>query len=408
MDKPWEDWIPGVLSNAQLRDLCEQGHIANVEEYDKDDGPLDYSSLDLTLGDEGYWMREGSVKPFGARYEHEIKTQGLATKLSPDGDGVFLLKSTRTYLFRLRERIMFKENARLYGQATAKSTIGRTDVLARLIVDGADHYEGFDPEALHKGGGDMYIEITPMTFNVRVRPGISLSQLRLFRGRPEDSEIRGQEVYEPLLHGEPGQEMDGSLSVDLQAVSISGNDVCAFWANRMKDEDEPIDLWLRESLSPCKHWRFLSSDDHGRIKIEKNHFYILRSSEKISLTEGVAVYCKASDERIGEMRIHYAGFVHPFFGTDREDRAPGTSLIFEVRGHDVDVSLRNGEKMAQLIFYRMSAPATRRKKPSSEGDVSAKKETRYNEQGLELSKIFAPWPEKIEVGKDGTVKDLTE
>ena len=395
MNEPWKHWIPGVLSKNQLKDLCSEGYIEAVADWDDDkEGPIDYSALDLTLTDEGYRMTEGSVKPFGDRYESQIKSQGLIDRLQPDNDGTYTLKATQTYLFKLREKLRFKEDACLYGQATAKSTVGRMDVLARLIVDVADHYEGFDPEALHQGSGDMYIEVTPMTFNVRVKAGINLSQLRLFRGKPEDSEIRGQEVYEPLLHGAPDQEMDGSLSVDLQPVSISGNDVCAFWANRMQEEDKPIDLWQRESLLPCEYWKFLNSDDSKRITIEKNHFYILRSKEKISLTEGVAVYCKASDERIGEMRIHYAGFVHPFFGTNREDQAPGTSLIFEVRGHDVDVSLRDGEKMAQLIFYRMSAPCTL-------GKVS------YNEQTLQLSKVFAAWPEKINVGVDGAVTPST-
>ncbi len=396
MNNPWRHWIPGVLSKEQLKELCKEGYIEGVAGWEDDEkGPIDYSALDLTLVDEGYRMTKGSVKPFGDRYESQIRSQHLVEQLHPDGDGAYVLNATRTYLFKLKERLKFKDDARLYGQATAKSTIGRMDVLARLIVDGADHYEGFDPDALRRGSGDMYIEITPMTFNVRVKAGISLSQLRLFRGRPEDSEIGGQEVYEPLLHGEADQEMDGSLSVDLQPISISGNDVCAFWANRMKEEDKPIDLWQRESLLPCEYWKFLRCDGSRRITIEQDHFYILRSKEKMSLTGGVAVYCKASDERIGEMRIHYAGFVHPFFGMDRKDRAPGTSLIFEVRGHDVNVSLKDSEKMAQLIFYRMSTPCTK-------GAVS------YNEQTLQLSKIFACWPEKIEVGDDGTVKNLTE
>ncbi|MEN6428756.1 MAG: 2'-deoxycytidine 5'-triphosphate deaminase [Phycisphaerales bacterium] len=395
MGEPWKNWIPGVLSKDQLKDLCREGYIEGVANWDDDNGPIDYSALDLTLADEGYRMTKGSVKPFGDRYESQIKSQQLVERLQPDDDGVYVLKATQTYLFRLKERLKFKDDARLYGQATAKSTIGRMDVLARLIVDGADHYEGFDLDALRRGSGDMYIEITPMTFNVRVKAGINLSQLRLFRGRPEDSEMKGREVYEPLLHGQPDQEMDGSLSVDLQAVSISDNDVCAFWANRMKENDAPIDLWKRASLLPCEYWKFLKSDAQRRITIQKDYFYILRSKEKMSLTEGVAVYCRASDERIGEMRIHYAGFVHPFFGTSREDGAPGTSLIFEVRGHDVNVSLKDAEKMAQLVFYRMSAPCTR-------GAVS------YNEQTLQLSNIFAPWPEKIEVGTDGTVRNLSE
>lgn len=240
MVEPWRDWIPGVLSKEQLRELCQQGYIANVEGYDSPNGPLDYSSLDLTLGDEGYCMKKGSVKPFGARYEHRIRTQELATRLEPDQDGAFLLNSTHTYLFKLKEKITFKEDAQLYGQATAKSTIGRMDVLARLIVDGADQYEGFNPNALTQGSGDLYLEITPMTFNVRVKEGIPLSQLRIFRGSPENSEIRGREVYGSLLHNEHGEATDGSLSVDLQSAAIHGQEVCAFCANRMGEDEDAI------------------------------------------------------------------------------------------------------------------------------------------------------------------------
>jgi dCTP deaminase len=100
------------------------------------------------------------------------------------------------------------------------------------------------------------------------------------------------------------------------------------------------------------------------------------------------------------MRIHYAGFVHPFFGTKRKDGRKGTPLIFEVRGHDIDVSLKDGEKMARLVFYRMSEPCERVKKKKR-----SKKNT-YNEQDLQLSSIFADWPKKIEVEADGSVKKV--
>ena len=43
-----------------------------------------------------------------------------------------------------------------------------------------------------------------------------------------------------------------------------------------------------------------------------------------------------------------------FFGKNRKDKKEGTPLILEVRGHDVNVSLQDKEKMARLIFYRMS------------------------------------------------------
>ena len=170
MSGPWTDWIPGVLSKKQLKLLCKDGYITSVTGYaDDKNGPIDHSAIDLTLGSEAYHMVKGSVKPFGDRYEHGIKSQGLAEKLKPDGDGAYVLKRTKTYLFKLKENIRFKEEARIHGQATAKSTIGRMDVLARLIVDGMDCYEAFDPVGLDRGSGEMYLEITPMTFNVRIK-----------------------------------------------------------------------------------------------------------------------------------------------------------------------------------------------------------------------------------------------
>jgi len=123
----------------------------------------------------------------------------------------------------------------------------------------------------------------------------------------------------------------------------------------------------------------------------------LRSKEKLSLPEGIAVYCRASDETIGEMRIHYAGFAHPLFGRCRKDGGLGTPLIFEVRGHQVPVTLAHGEKMANLIFYRMSQDCTEEKQK----DDSKKA---YENQELELSKFFAPWPAKLTMTGDGAVE----
>ena len=79
------------------------------------------------------------------------------------------------------------------------------------------------------------------------------------------------------------------------------------------------------------------------------------------------------------MRIHYAGFVHPLFGLDRKDGKTGTPLIFEVRGHDVEVLLSNAEKMARLTFYRMSK------------DCESGTPSEYSDQILQLSKFFGKW-----------------
>jgi dCTP deaminase len=236
-----------------------------------------------------------------------------------------------------------------------------------------------------------------MTFNVRVRPGTSLTQLRLFKGRPEDCLVQGDTLLHTVFVDGAGN-TDASLSVDLSSDVISGKEVSAFAAPVQLQEDHvAIDLWNLpegDKAKPWKHWKFVYADQYRRLRIEKDRFYIIRSHEKIHLPQGIAVYCRASDETIGEMRIHYAGFVHPFFGHERVDGGRGTPLIFEVRGHDIDVSLRHREKMARLEFYRMSQDA---EKEQGRG------EDPYANQSLKLSKFFGAWPAAVNCDSDGTV-----
>ena len=265
-------------------------------------------------------------------------------------------------------------------------------MLARLIVDGMDSYEGFNPDGLKRLAGDMYLEITPITFDVIVKAGIPLSQLRLFYGDPRDVEMKGKLLFKRVLHG--ADQPDGSLSVDLTNEIVGGCPVAAFCADSPSPHGQAIPLWEEEKgkkPDPCQHWKFVTSDENKRLIIERDKFYLLRSKEKISVPPGIAIYCRASDETIGEMRIHYAGFAHPFFGYERNDGAEGTPLIFEVRGHQLNVTLSHGEKMANLTFYRMSVDCT-------------KEESSYQKQSLQLSKFFDAWPDKVKVGGDGTVE----
>jgi dCTP deaminase len=234
-----------------------------------------------------------------------------------------------------------------------------------------------------------------MTFNVRVKPNTSLTQLRLFKGSPKACLMHGHDLLRTVLDCDATNH-DATLSVDLSPDQISGKPVSAFSATLQKDDVAPIDLWKypeEEKPKPWEYWRFESADFNDRLKIEKDKFYIIRSNEKIHLPAGVAVYCRASDETIGEMRIHYAGFVHPLFGSERSDKTRGTPLIFEVRGHDIDVSLRHREKMARLEFYRMSQDAV--PEPGRTDDP-------YASQTLKLSQFFAKWPDSADC-KDGVV-----
>jgi dCTP deaminase len=247
-----------------------------------------------------------------------------------------------------------------------------------------DEYEGFKPERITSG--DMFLEVTPMTFNVRVQPGTSITQLRLFKGKPQDCRMQSETLLRTVLECDDSN-TDATLSVDLTPDPVLGNGAAAYAAPlKQQSNDTAIDLWDKpeeERPKPQDYWKFEFADEHRRLRIVKDQFYIIRSYEKMHLPRGVAVYCRATDETIGEMRIHYAGFVHPFFGSERKDGKRGTPLIFEVRGHDIDVSLRDREKMARLEFYRMAEDA---KEEPGRGSHP------YDAQSLKLSKFFAAWP----------------
>lgn len=408
MSEPWKNWIPGVLSKSQVVELCKEGYLKNVNNWDSDDenaNPIDHSSVDLTLSDEGYEVVAGSIKPTeGDSYRKTVLgNESYVTSLEQESNGIFLLKKQKTYLFRLNEKLdgLRLKDSSIHGQATAKSSVGRVDVLARLIVDEMDHYEYFDPKKLPSQDVEIFLEITPITFDIKIRVGESLSQLRLFHCHPDNSRIQGKELCQCLLRRDGGVE-DATLSVDLSGTTIFKSDDSVYKDNITafrggKDHDTPVELWGKEKFAPETFWDCLPEDERtNRLLIEQEKFYILRSKERLCLPEGIAVSCRAIDETIGEMRIHYAGFAHPFFGKNRKDGKEGTPLIFEVRGHNIDVNLVDDEKLARLEFYRMSKDCVEENSPERKGDEKQeiKKSDNYNEQELKLSKFFKHWGDK--------------
>jgi len=391
----WEkqNWITGVLSKSQLQSLIKDGFLLDEEDNQNED--YDHSSRDLHLTEEGYEMK-GSIKPCGGEYKYFYENQELATKLTPNSNGEFELHNLNTYIFKIRESFSPLVNgSNIYAQATAKSTIGRLDVVARLIVDGMHVYEYMDPKDVTSG--NMFLEITPITFNIKVKKGVSLSQIRFFLGKPSESIIPNESISKIVLKG--SKHLDGTLSIDLTNERVNGDNVAAFQAiGAGGGNKEFIPIWEEKvKLDPEKYWKRIpstSSEGKNRFIIEPNEFYILRSKERIALPKGVAVYCQAMDETLGEMRIHYAGFAHPFFGIDRTDGKNGTPLIFEVRGHNVRVNLTDGEKLAKLVFYRMSEDCA---ESTMENKDQKGNTEEYNNQELLLSKVFKSWSKSISV-----------
>lgn len=376
---------PGVLSAEQIRILVDDGFIQNIP---PGSSPYGCASLDLHISDTAWHLPAGSCKPSrDCSYEELLSRDDLIEPFNPDGD-YFRLHRGEVYVFRLTENIRRLENDGVWGQATARSSIGRLDILARLVADRESGFEKFSPESI--GTGWLYLEVVSHSADVRIRRRESLNQLRLFWQQPALSEGRGALYFRSV----PGL-ISRDLTVDLSEDLIGGLPASAFelspptYQGADGNSELIVDSELKQApgrrglADPCS-FLLLRRAKRGRLTLQPGVFYIIRSKEHIRVPDGFALYCQPFHEALGEMRIHYAGFVHPWFG-HRDDSEEGTPLIFEIRGHGGScVSIADGEPIGHLQFFDMSQPAL---KP----DTSSA----YTGQRLQASTFFRPWPDRL-------------
>lgn len=349
---------------------------------------IGHSSFDLPLGEE-YWEMRGSCRAGkGWKVRDDIIPRFAKTPEPKTLTGEIVLQRGHVYVFRADCRVNLK-NERILGKATGKSSVGRLDVLVRLLVDGCDSFDLL-PENY---SGNLYIEVTPITFPLLVRPGVSLSQLRLCRGPQHLSTLSMEALsYEdesfPVLDRDgrplkdfctdnPG-ELFYPFSLDLAPDPKTG--FSAFVAKGVNDIPEvPIDLEKRDAYDPKLYWEPVKWENSS-IDLQLDRLYILRSRERLKMPAHLALECKSYTETMGEWRIEYAGFAHPFFGRTRGN---GTPIIFEVRGHNIPTILTDSIPLGNVSFRRMSSPAAA-EDAEADGD--------YENQELKLSKCFKDWP----------------
>jgi dCTP deaminase len=387
-----KDFRPGVLSTYQILELVKQKIITGVNRSDSTKAKLkNESAIDLHLSNSFYEMNGGikgredevyisTIKKFCIGESHPLRSSGEVLKLR------------KTYIVPLREKIWLQNSNPMFGVATGKSSIGRLDILTRLVADYSDCYDQL-PNPQHDIFKtpieiNLYIEITPLSFPVYIYPGIALNQLRLIRGKVELSRIPVEQLTlygrDIVVNSSGGiqKEITDSLSINLESTEIGGGKrAFAFRAKSEKEFGLPPEKMIidlnpknKHMVNPADFWMPVDDQKDNTFTIEPESFYIIRSLQRFKLPSDVAVYAQAMTETLGELRIHYAGFVHPCFGYIRDGGAP---LIFEIRGHNVPTLLRHEEAMARLQFYRMSERA--------ENDPS------YGEQELTLSNYFKPW-----------------
>lgn len=331
----------GALPSQTIHELIDAGCIMGSKE-----NHVRPSSLDLSISSEIYKV-EGIFQPKKTESVRQVLKQIKHQKYSLDK----ALERDQMYMIRLNETLDLPES--VYAFCNPKSTSGRIDTHVRLIADGISRYDSVKPG----WKGELWISIVPKTFPIKLYEGVSLNQLRFFNAdtRLNDLELElAVKRYHLLWRQKKGtpyeysdikvRDNDGSvvLTLDLENEILGYEGVVS---------DNPIDL---SKISFYEHKKFFKPvrKKDNYVYLKKNSFYILSTHEAIRVPPDLACEMIPMDERSGEFRSHYAGFIDPGWGWGKNGEGKGRPLTLEVRPFE-DLIVRQGQPIGKIKFERL-------------------------------------------------------
>ena len=353
----------GVLADHQIEAMISDGGIS--ASADITPGQIQPASLDLRLGDVAYRVRAS----FLAGRQRSVKDRLRDFQMhSIDLTNGAVLEKGCVYVVPLMEGLSLPNG--MTAAASAKSSIGRLDLLTRIITD---HGVEFDrvPEGYR---GPLYVEICPRSFSVVAQTGQMLNQIIFRQGKTlmSDDALRALHAETPIVSGDPIISDGLGFSVDLRPTK--GNLV----GYRAKPHTGVVDLSKLNHYDPAAFWEPVHTDA-GWIILAPGAFYILVSREAIVIPPMQAAEMAPYLAMVGEFRVHYAGFFDPGFGYAAAGGS-GSRGVLEVRCHEAPFVLEHGQVVGRLVYEHMSDMP----KALYGQDIKSN----YQGQGLKLSKHF--------------------
>ncbi|MBI4146866.1 2'-deoxycytidine 5'-triphosphate deaminase [Candidatus Woesearchaeota archaeon] len=335
------------------------------------------SSVDLRLGDYAIMVHSG----FLPREDEDIEKTAQRYKIGEAelrDDSKTRLLLDHTYIIPLLESTNLQEGYE--GYTNPKSSTGRADTLTCILTQGIPRFNTVLP-----GKRKLYVKLTPHSWNLMVKKGTPISQLRILYGpaQLDESEIIMQHQKEPLLLDHTGEpvSLNGRLKKGGVLMGVDLRQGTTVYRARRGNH---LDYHLCED----KGYHYDERDKfvepisvNGELRIESRAFYILATGEIAKFPIDMCGALDAYDDDSFEGRTHYAGWTDPKF-----QRA----LTLEARLHGSPFTIFNGQLIALQRFERMKAiPRKDNGEPMGYGDKDLSS-SYANQTGPTLGKQLQP------------------
>lgn len=334
--------LTGALAYQHIRALLDHQFIFGA--YPEHVQP---SSLDTSLSDEIYRMRGSYLPRTGERIRSIIREGSLYR-----GSLSAPLELNGIYLVRLNETFVLPP--KIFAYANNKSSTGRINLQTRLLVDGVSEFDTVPAGYT----GELWLEIIPKSFAVKLDVGERLNQVRFFASdtRLNIDEHAKRQAGEGFLFDQHGNKFFApntsrslgiTMSVDLDCGEIVGY-TCRPTSGRVLEyarRDHKISDFFEPIYRPEK----------GEITLHRDDFYIIVTKEGIRVPPEYAAEMAPYDVGKGEFRSHYAGFFDPGFGYRADGSLKGSPAVLEVFTHDNDFILRDGQPICSMVYEKLSA-----------------------------------------------------
>jgi dCTP deaminase len=334
------------------------------------DDQIQPASIDLRLGSTAYRVRASFLPGLSSTVQDKLREFTMHEMDITQGG---VLEKGCVYIVPLLEQLALKH--RMSALANPKSSTGRLDIFTRVITDNGAEFD----RVREAYKGPLYAEISPRTFSILVRKGSKLSQLRIRRGTPLNSDERLRELQQKFqLVGRQLSDDQIKNGVPI-TVDVHGDATAGIIGYKAKNHAGLIDVDQVAHYNPRDFWDPVAAPGSRGLILDPADFYILASRESVKVPPGFAAEMIAYDTLVGEFRVHYAGFFDPGFG-DPSAGGEGSKAVLEVRSYELPFVIEDGQVVGRLVYERLTG--------SPERLYGSGAKSNYQRQGLRLSKHF--------------------